>query len=315
MNNRLLQGSATLLTGLLAVGSLAMISPAMAGNGALLGVQVGYPSINFIEGAVVQGASYNGTQLVVTSTPVFLTFTAGGTAEFISGGSLNITANINNVGTISGGTFSISGSVTNTATNAMYSGVLLSGTVTNYGIIDLGLVSGATDLADFAMNATAGSMLSLVGGSAKVVNVTVALEGSTFAGSFGTPWSAARSKGDAGPPPVVPEVPPATIGYWKNHPEVWAVTSLTICGNVLNQAELLSVLNLQPKGDVTIIMAHQLIAAMLGVAAGNTCALTVPAEAWLCSHGGIGGNRKNWDGGEPLKNALDQFNQGGACSL
>jgi len=315
MKNRLLQGSATLLTGLLAIGSLAMISPAMAGNGALLGVQVGYPLINFIEGSVVQGASYNGSQLVVTSTPVFLTFTGGGTAEFISGGSLNITANINSGGTISGGTFSISGSVTNTATSVSYSGVLLSGTVADYGIIDTGAASGATDLADFAMNATAGSMLSLVGGSGGVVNVTVALEASTFAGSFATTWNAARAKGDAGPPPVVPELPPLTIGYWKNHPENWPVTSLTICGNVLNQAELISVLQSQPKGDKTIVMAQQLIAAKLGVAAGNTCALTAPAEAWLCSHGGIGGNRKNWDGGEPLKNALDQFNNGGACSL
>ena len=314
MKNRLLQGSATLLTGLLAVGSLAMISPAMAGNGALLGVQVGYPRINFIEGSVSQGANYDGTQLVITSTPVFLTFTSGGTAEFISGGSLNITANINSGGTISGGTFSISGSVINTATSTTYSGVLLSGTVADYGIIDVG-GAGGTDLADFAMDATAGSLLGLVGGSGGDVNVTVALEASTFAGSFATTWTAARAKGNGGPPPVVPELPPHTVGFWKNHPEVWPVTSLTICGNSLNQAELISILKLQPKGDVTIIMAHQLIAAMLGVAAGNSCPLTTNAEAWLCSHGGIGGNRKDWDGGEPLKNALDQFNNGGACSL
>ena len=38
------------------------------------------------------------------------------------------------------------------------------------------------------------------------VNVTVALEASSFAGTFATPWSAARSKGDAGPPPP-PENP------------------------------------------------------------------------------------------------------------
>jgi hypothetical protein len=62
-------------------------------------------------------------------------------------------------------------------------------------------------------------------------------------------------------------------------------------------------------------MAKQLIASQLNVAGGNSCPLTTNAEAWLCSHGGIGGNRKNWDGGEPLKNALDQFNNGGACSL
>jgi hypothetical protein len=307
--NRFIQASAAVLTGL-----LAMSSSAMAANGALLGVQTGFPLVDFVEGSVPQGASYNGSQLIISTTPVFLTFTAGGTAEFISGGSLNITANINSGGTISGGTFSISGSVLNSATNVNYSGVLVSGTVANYGIIDIGN-PGGTDLADFAMNATGGSMLSQFGGNGGVVNAQVSLEASSFAGSFAAPWSAARAKGNAGKPPVVVEVPPLTIGYWKNHPENWPVTSLTICGNSLTQAELISVLNTQPKGDKTIIMAQQLIAAQLNVAGGNYCPLTTNAEAWLCSHGGIGAGRKNWDGGEPLHNALDQFNNGGACSL
>jgi hypothetical protein len=195
-----------------------------------------------------------------------------------------------------------------------YSGVLVSGTVANYGIIDVG-GAGGTDLADFAMTATAGSMLSQFGGNGGVVNAQVALENSTFAGSFATTWTASRAKGNAGPPPVVPELPPLTIGYWKNHPENWPVTSLTICGNSLTQAELISVLKTQPKGDKTLIMAQQLIAADLNVAGGNVCPLTTDAEAWLCSHGGIGAGRKNWDGGEPLHNALDKFNNGGGCSL
>jgi hypothetical protein len=62
-------------------------------------------------------------------------------------------------------------------------------------------------------------------------------------------------------------------------------------------------------------MARQLIASRLNVGSGNSCPLTVDAEAWLCSHGGIGASRKKWDGGEALKDALDQFNNGGACSL
>ena len=308
----LIRASAAVLTGL-----LAMSSAAMAGNGALLGVQTAFPLINFTEGAVPQGANYNGTQLVVTASPVLLTFT-GGNVEFITStptvSSLNITANINSGGTFSSGTFSISGSVTNTVTNVGYSGVLLSGTVANYGIIDIGN-AGGTDLADFAMNATGGSMLSLFGGSGGVVNATVSFEGSTFAGSFATTWTALRSKGGVGPPPSVPEEPPLTIGYWKNHPENWPVLSLTICSNSLTQAELISVLKTQPKGDKTIIMAQQLIAAQLNVANGNVCPLTTNAEAWLCSHGGIGANRQAWDGGEPLKNALDQFNNGGPCTL
>lgn len=304
-----MQGFAALSTGLLAMSSLAV-----AGNGALLGVEVGFPRINFIESAAPQGASYNGTQLVISSTPVLLTFTSGGTDEFISGGTLNITANINSGGTFSGGTFTITGTATNTATSTSYGSPLLTGTVANYGIIDIG-GTGGTDLADFAMNATGGSLLGLVGGSGAAVNVNVSFENSTFAGSFATPWSASRAKGNVGPPPATPEQDPLSQGYWKTHPEAWPVTSLTICGNTLTQAQLLSILKTKPKGDVTISMAHQLIAAMLNVAAGNSCPLTTNAEAWLCSHGGIGGSRKNWDGGEPLKNALDKFNNGGACSL
>lgn len=297
-----------LATTVLAAGS------AYAGNGALLGVQVNYPRINFTEGLASQGATYNGSTLTITSTPVFLSFTEGGTEEFILSGSLTITANIDGGGVISGGTFSISGNVTDTATSNSYSGVLVSGTVADYGIIDAG-VPGGTDLADFRMDATAGSMLALFGGVGGDVNAVVALEGSSFNGVFTSAWSADRAKGDVGPPPAVPALPPHTIGYWMNHPEVWPVTTMVICGNSLNQTELISILKTPPRGDVTLIMARQLIAARLNVAGGNSCPLTVDAESWLCSHGGIGASRKKWDGGEPLKDALDQFNNGGACSL
>jgi hypothetical protein len=297
-----------------AVSCLLASTVALAGNGVLLGVQVAYPRVNFTEGLASQGAVYNGSVLTITSTPVFLTFSEGGTEEFILGGSLTLSANIDGGGALSGGTFSISGNVTDTATSAVYSGVLLSGTVADYGIIDVG-IPGGTDLADFSMNATSGSMLATAGGSGAAVNALVALEGSSFSGSFAASWSADRAKGDIGPAPSVPQLPPHTIGFWKNHPEVWPVTTMVICGNSLNQDELVSVLGSSPRGDVTIIMARQLIASRLNVASGNSCPLTVDAEAWLCSHGGIGASRKKWDGGEELKNALDQFNNGGACSL
>ena len=296
-------------------GALLLVAgQSLGGNGALLGVEVHYPRINFTEGVSSQGATYDGATLTITSTPVFLTFNEGGTEEFILSGALTVSASIDNSGTLSGGTFSVSGNVTDTGTSTSYSGVLISGTIADYGIIDIGL-PGGTDLADFAMTGTGGSMLALFGGSGKPVNMIVALEGSSFSGSFAGSWSADRAKGDIAPPPPTPTSPPHTIGYWLNHPEAWPVTSMTICGNTLNQSELLSILDTAPRGDVTIIMARQLISARLGVAGGNSCPLTTDAEAWLCSHGGIGASRKKWDGGEPLKNALDQFNNGVACSL
>jgi hypothetical protein len=288
---------------------------ALAGNGALLGVQVDYPRINFTEGIASQGATYNGSTLTITSTPVFVTFTNGGTAEFISSGSLTVTASIDGGGTFSGGSFSISGTVTDTATSNTYTGVLLAGTVDDYGIIDVG-GPGGTDLADFDVTATSGSLKALFDATNTNAAIVVSFEGSGFGGSFASSWSADRAKGDVGPQPPVPSQPPHTIGYWKNHPEAWPVTSMVICGNSLTQSELISILAAPPRGDVTIIMAKQLIAARLNIAVGNSCPLTTNAEAWLCSHGGIGASRKQWDGGEDLKDALDEFNNGtGNCTL
>lgn len=284
---------------------------AVAGPSSLLGVAIGHPRINFTPSSTTQKAIYDGVNLTIASTPVFTTFTSSGAAEFMVSGTLSLTAPIDAAGGIAGGgTFSISGSVTDTATGTSYSGVLLSGTVTDYGISDLG----ATDLADFRLAATGGSMKSLFDAAGSSVGMVVSLEGSTYAGSFAAPWSADRAKGDVGPiPDVVPE-PPHTIGYWKNHPEAWPVANLTICGNSINQSDLIGVLSTPVRSDKTISMAHQLIAAMLNAATGNSCPGPIgDATNWLCSHGGIGGNRKDWDGGEELKNALDTFNNGGSC--
>jgi len=59
-----------------------------------------------------------------------------------------------------------------------------------------------------------------------------------------------------------------TPGYWKNHPEAWPVTTLTLGGILYNQAQLLAILDLPVRQDPTVILAHHLIAAMLNVANG-----------------------------------------------
>jgi hypothetical protein len=283
-----------------------------AGPGALLGINLDHPQFNFTS-VTGQGASYDGTNLTITSTPVFTTFTSGGTAEFTIGGSLTMTVPIDAAGMIgAGGTFSVSGIVTDTATSNSYSGVLLSGTVTDYGILDIG-GPGGTDIADFTMTATGGSMKSLFDAVSSTVGAIITLEGSGYSGSFAGNWAALRAKGDMGPVPVITPAPPVTIGYWKNHPEDWPVTDLTICGQLLDQDELLSILSTPVRGDKTISMAHQLIAAMLNEYNGNLCSSIDDAESWLCSHGGIAASRKQWDGGESLKDTLDIFNNGGGC--
>jgi hypothetical protein len=59
-----------------------------------------------------------------------------------------------------------------------------------------------------------------------------------------------------------------TQGYWKNHEEAWPVLSLQLGNVVYNQAQLLSILGQPAQGNGLVILAHQLIAAMLNVAQG-----------------------------------------------
>ena len=59
-----------------------------------------------------------------------------------------------------------------------------------------------------------------------------------------------------------------TVGYWKNHPGAWPVTTLTLGTVVYTQAQLLQILNQAPAGNGLVILAHQLIAAKLNIANG-----------------------------------------------
>ena len=70
---------------------------------------------------------------------------------------------------------------------------------------------------------------------------------------------------------------PATFGYWKKHawPTSIVNNGLTIGGVTYTKAQLLGVLNTPDQGNAVIILAHQLIAALINQAAGakdNTAA-------------------------------------------
>jgi hypothetical protein len=59
-----------------------------------------------------------------------------------------------------------------------------------------------------------------------------------------------------------------TQGYWRNHPDAWPVTSLTL-GTVTYQAgELMAILDNPAQGNGLVILAHQLIATKLNIASG-----------------------------------------------
>ena len=83
---------------------------ANAGQGALLGINIVEPNI-FYQTTGDQGTTYDAgsSTLTITSTPVFLTFEAGGAEEFIIGGSLSLTATIDNTGAFIAGSYTVSG--------------------------------------------------------------------------------------------------------------------------------------------------------------------------------------------------------------
>src|SRR5262245_61381251 len=74
--------------------------------------------------------------------------------------------------------------------------------------------------------------------------------------------------------PVAAGQCPLSQGYWKNHPGVWPLRSLVL-GNATNpdhtytQGELLALLQTAARGDASVILADQLIAAKLNVANGS----------------------------------------------
>src|SRR5215510_11568043 len=62
---------------------------------------------------------------------------------------------------------------------------------------------------------------------------------------------------------------PQGQGFWKNHPDTWRVTSLTMGSQAYTQAELLALFDTPPSDDASVILAHRLIAAKLNIANGS----------------------------------------------
>src|SRR2546428_392503 len=62
---------------------------------------------------------------------------------------------------------------------------------------------------------------------------------------------------------------PLPQGFWKTHRSVWPVDSLTLGNQSYTQSELLTILQTPVRGDASLILAHQLIAAKLDIANGS----------------------------------------------
>jgi len=62
---------------------------------------------------------------------------------------------------------------------------------------------------------------------------------------------------------------PLSQGFWKNHDDAWPVDSLALGAETYTITEMLDLLRTPPRGDASLILAHQLIAAKLNVANGS----------------------------------------------
>ncbi|NVB78110.1 MAG: DUF4215 domain-containing protein [Kofleriaceae bacterium] len=124
------------------------------------------------------------------------------------------------------------------------------------------------------------------------------------------------------PPPASENYPPVsedgctlTQGYWKNHPDAWPVSSLTLGTHTYTQAELISILNTPVEGNALIQIAHQLIAAKLNIAAGAsvdsaTNAAIAAADALIGSLVCPPAGSDTLSGHSDLTEALDDYNSG-----
>jgi parallel beta-helix repeat protein len=102
-------------------------------------------------------------------------------------------------------------------------------------------------------------------------------------------------------------------GFWKNQPDAWPVGSIVMGGVTYTKAQALAILDVQPMGDATYILAYQLIPAKLSVLAGAEDSVIedviADADAWLQAHPlGSRPSQPIKDQGLALKDQLEAFN-------
>jgi hypothetical protein len=113
-----------------------------------------------------------------------------------------------------------------------------------------------------------------------------------------------------------------TPGYWKNHPEAWPVSSVTVAGVTYTKAQAIAILGSPVTKDKTYTMFSSLVPAMLNVAIDNdnTCVndAIAAAQSWMGNYGpvgsGVAASSYAWKIGEPLHRQMDNYNNGMLCA-
>jgi hypothetical protein len=111
---------------------------------------------------------------------------------------------------------------------------------------------------------------------------------------------------------------PLGKGDWKNHPAGWSVTSVSLGGQTYAQPALMALLKAPVKGDASLILASELIAAKLNLANGSdpnvAASLIAQADALLQGTTPLPyGVRPSTTAGQQMvtvANGLDAFNSG-----
>ncbi len=97
----------------------------------------------------------------------------------------------------------------------------------------------------------------------------------TFAGAAQFVESTASIGFNVLPEPPPPPPPPSEARcpivrqFWKRHPAIWPVTSLTLGEQTYSQTELLTLLKHETIGKVSVLLARRLIAVKLNIAFGS----------------------------------------------
>ena len=171
----------------------------------------------------------------------------------------------------------------------------------------------ATPSGTISPTATPSATPSATGSPSATATVTPSGTPSATATPTGTPSATATPSG-------TPGVCVRGQGYWKNHPEAWPVTELQLGNVTYTQQELLDILHDPVRGNGLLILAHQLIAAKLNIAAGAdpTCIEETIAEADALIGDlvipPVGNGYLAPRDAAPLAGLLGRFNEGGMCA-
>jgi hypothetical protein len=111
-------------------------------------------------------------------------------------------------------------------------------------------------------------------------------------------------------------------GYWKNHTSAWPSKTLELGGRTYSFSELTALLAMPVRGDASIELAHQLIAAKLNVLNGTNPATAKgaidKADRLLSQYPGklpyrVESSCSERDQMGDLAEALERFNSDGAA--